>query len=384
MLTNVQGGNVRSALSWLSHEFAMRIWQAGAPPMGAANVCISPLSLYISLLMVGAGAEGQTKQELLALLGLGSASDGEIVEQFEKFRLDVFTVPEWMRDGHFAEWRQGSAIFCDISLPVNENFIGMCDRWFRTPIRRISFRHPESSHAMNAWAAEITTGRVNQLVPQVTPGCNLLVGSAVSFFDQWELPFSFEHSTYRPFYMSDGSQMRLEMMYRNGHQKYLETDHFQAVRLSYVDNRFCLYCFMPKPGASGGHILAAMAQPNWWKNFQETNLELWLPRFTLRLGTRYKEVLARAGAASLFIPCGNLTRIAPAHALPCLDDIVQQTYFRVDEVGPQTANDARRLQKASSLSAPRRTVSFDRPFLFLLRHEFAASPLYMGMVSRPE
>jgi len=117
-------------------------------------------------------------------------------------------------------------------------------------------------------------------------------------------------------------------------------------------------------------------------SFEETEVELFLPRFRMEYERELKDDLAALGMVDAFSPAeADLTRLSPIEGL-WISSVLQKALVEVTEEGTEAAA-ATVVIGVTSAPPPPVTVRADRPFLFFIRERLTGAILFVGKLAHP-
>ena len=345
------------------------------------NVFISPTSIATALAMTYNGAAGETKTAMAKALSLGDLS----LQESNQAHADLRQALERTEPGielHTANslWvRQGCA-FEQPFLQANQDCYG-------AKLAEMDFSRPGAADTINAWVREATKDRIEDIVESpLDPMTVLILINATYFKGDWQHPFEKRHTQDGPFTLPDGSQKPVPMMSQMEDFAYLRGKGFQAVSLPYGKGDMSMYVFLPDQGSSlaafCGSLNAAENWDAWMKEFHSTQVELKLPRFTLRYDTVLNAALSALGMGIAFDSRkADFSNMGPPPLW--ISKVRHKAFVQVDEKGTEAA--AATAVQMVGAAAPAAIVPFvvDRPFFWAIRDHDTGAVLFMGVVVDP-
>ena len=367
--------------------FAFDLYQALRAKDG--NLFYSPYSISLALAMTYAGARGQTEQQMASTLHflldqdslhpafnrlateLASRGEGAAGKDEQGFRLNIANAL-WGQEGY-----QFLAEFLDI-LATD----------YGAPLQFLDFANdPEAARiTINDWAAEETEGRIEDLIP---PGVidtltRLVLANAIYFSAAWALPFEPEMTEDGPFYLLDGSEVKVPMMHQTKSLAYAEGEGYQAAELPYDGEELSMVILLPAKGdlEAFESALDASQVEAILKNLSYSQVALSLPKFEFESEFSLAETLAALGMPDAFTSDADFSGMTGNRELS-ITDVLHKAFVSVDEAGTEAA--AATAVVIGVTSAPAEPIPFtvDRPFLFLIRDLQTGTILFIGRVVDP-
>jgi len=350
-----------------------------------SNLFFSPYSLSTALAMVYAGARGETARQMAATLHypLPQEQLHPALDALD-LALSAANQPFTLTTAN-AAWAQQGYKFRPAYLDVLAANYGV-------GVRQVDFERDATREAarrtINDWAKERTNGKILDLI---TPGLlsadtRLVLTNAIYFKGDWVSPFPAAQTRPQPFTRADGSQVTVPMMRQRGAMVYAAGPDFQAVELPYKGERMRLVAILPAAGrladferSLDAARLAAILQAL----RPQEDVALVMPKFKLGTGYKLEEVLPALGMRDVFDPDkADLSGMSEPDQAPLfLAHVVHKAFVAVDEKGTEAA--AASAAIAEAVSAPRLSVVFDRPFLFLIRDADTGVILFLGRLADP-
>ena len=365
------------------------------------NLFYSPYSLYTAMGVVYAGAAGNTAAEFEDVMGIGAPPD-----QFHQNlnSLDLTLLNDSVRPGGEDGEEAGSrptlsvanGLWIQDGLEVLPGFLNTVTANYGIGLAQLDFRNSpdEAAAAINQWVDEATQSKIMQVISRdaITDDTSLVVTNAVYFKGDWEDQFEEEETTDQPFYLLDGQEVQVPMMFQVNNYGWQVDDGYQAVELPYKGNRFTMLVVMPDEGtfesleeSLTGERLQAITNNLGWGE-----VILRMPRFKLEHSFSAKEGLQALGITDAFEkgsadfrPIAERMNGVPIEGI-WIEDAVQKAFVEVNEEGSEAAA-ATAFSVGVEDSEPPQPIeiTIDRPFIFLLRHSDTGAVLFMGRVLDP-
>jgi len=346
------------------------------------NVFISPASVLFALSMAASGAAGETRDEMLAGLGLKGwktddldAACGTLLRWLEKgeagVELDVAN-SAWLRQG----------------VPFHAAYGNRLEDAYNAKAEVIDFNSPKALEKINDWVKDRTRGKISNAGPNaIQPLDVLFLINAVYFKGAWKKKFEKSQTREQPFHLSNGKSKTLKFMRRTGHYEYAEAEGYQALRIPYGEkDRIALYVFLPKEGVTLGRLQDQLASlgPKWRMGLDGNSVEVELPRFTLEFGTALKPVLMALGMKQAFGKQADFSGMSPMGKEVLISEIHHKAFVDVNEEGTEAAA-VTTVGVAAKSAAPMKPIVFkvDRPFFCAIVDDTTGAILFTGSIVDP-
>lgn len=340
---------------------------------GGGNVVTSPLSASVLLAMLAAGAQGETGQQFVDVLGLEDTHDTRYAALLRQ-----------VVDTDDVEVSLANALWAGV--PLRDDYRALARQTFDATIESAPLGDQSTADAIDDWVRDQTNDRIDGIAKELglpNAAATVVLANAVYFLGEWTTAFDPEDTTDEPFTLPGGEAVDVPMMHASPEtplEASLEGD-MAVVRLPYGDEgRFALEVFLPPPDQDLGAFLDGFDAQQWADATAAlrptTDLALSLPRFELTGTSPLDDVLQELGLADAFGSGADFGAMGP---VGWLDTVVQKTFIRVDEAGTEAAAVT---GGAMETSIPP-SVIVDRPFAFTISDQQTGAILFLGTVTDP-
>lgn len=356
---------------------------------GGENVFFSPFSISSALAMTAAGARGETAGQIAAALDLSEGA-GQLSDAFLSLDTQLAAA---RKDSPGLAFSVANALFPQQAFAVQPAFLETVRARFKGEAKPLDYqRDPEAARrTINTWVAEQTASRIQDLIAPglLTPMTRMTLVNAIYFKGQWATPFDVKLTRPAPFAGTGDVTVQAPLMQRRGKMQYAEIGGIQAVDLPYAGNRFSMLVLLPAPGRPLADIakqVKAGGLREWRAKLEETDVTLFLPRFTCTWEIECTRTLAAMGMTDLF-DAGkvDLSGIAGKPGDLVVSAVVHKAFVDVAEEGTEAAAATGVVMKMTAFRPPERQVVFraDRPFAYFICEQATGCVLFAGVVVRP-
>lgn len=358
---SVEAQNPFSAGELLGFELLNRLYQSGE------NCVLSPSSLAIALGMAQEGAQGETLEQLLAVIG---ATD------FDPSALASAGVVS------------ANAVFTAEDMPLKQTFIDTLNAKYAAEWFAIDDQLVEK---VNAWAQENTDGLIDPLLSQ-TPAADtgMLLINAIAMDADWVNPFA-ESGTVEEAFHTPSGDVNLQMMHQTDLFKYVEKDGVQIISLPYANSNLEMWIALPaEEGVEGMQMvelletLAREGSLYLESDANETKVELSMPKLDIASSVTLKEALTSLG---LTVPFSGEADFSGMSDTPlCMDEVMQKVRVQVDEAGTKAAASTvivMPMMAAPGMQAEAKIMNVNRPFVLAVTDSVSGAVCFAGVVENP-
>ena len=363
------------------------------------NVFFSPYSISQLIAMAFAGAGGETERQMADALRYTlpkdrlhpafAGLDGELRSRSEN------TAPSYDSDEDNIAFRLNiaNAVWGQEGYKFHGDYLNTLKENYEGELRLLDFTSgPEESRGIiNDWVAEETEDKIKDLMPEgsIDSFTRLVLTNAIYFNGGWRNPFFEESTEERPFYLLDDKKIEVPMMTgrsADGLYSYASGKGFQAVGIPYASYGMSMIAFLPDKGKLDDLENSMTAGTLDGLEWERRDVTLNMPRFEFRSQFSLEGTLAGMGMPDAFSEAADFSGMTDETSL-YISVVVHEAFVSVDEEGTEAAAATGGVARPTDASTPVPlepiTVTFDRPFIFLIRDEPTGTILFLGRVMDP-
>ena len=226
-------------------DFCVRLFQEGG--VEGENVLISPVSVLYALAMAANGAQGDTLEQMEAVLGL------PLLELNEFCRAWLAALPE--EDGALSIanslWFRDSEM-----LTVEESFLEANALWYGADVYEAPFDDATVSD-VNAWVDYHTGGTIPVILEEIPENAMVYLVNALAFDGRWETPYREDQVRAGTFTREDGTVREAELMYST-EDWYLSDGKAQGFLKYYEGCDYAFAALLPPEGVPLADYIASL------------------------------------------------------------------------------------------------------------------------------
>lgn len=349
---------------------------------GTENVVYSPLNVYMALAMAAEITDGETRDQILELLG---AEDIETL----RWKAPAVWNAHYHQDGATSTVL-ASSLWLDERILYKEQAVKNLAENYYASTYQGDMQTTEMSDALRAWLNQQTGGLLEDSVQNVKfgPETVLALASTVYLREKWSDEFS-ERSTKKDIFHAPTGDVECDFMYRELDQNYYWADKFGATYKT-LKNGDCMWFILPDEGVSVDEVLADseltqfLAAEEKWENGKRVVIYFHLPKFDISSDLDLKEALEELGITNLFTSGeADFSPISDELPFAYVGEVSHAARVAVDEEGV-TAAAYTEMPAPGAAPPPDDEIEFklDRPFIFAITgHD--GLPLFVGVVNQP-
>ena len=363
---------------------------AGALLSDAAdkNVVYSPVNLYLALCMLAETADGNSRAQLLDLLGLKS------VEQAREAANELFR-------SLYTDSASGKTLLAN-SIWMNERF-----DYHQETIDNLTGKHFASAFraamgdkATDAAIASWINANTNNLLAdaagalETDPDTLLMLVSTLYFKGTWVDQFSDSATREDTFTAADGTKQKLDFMHTTENGTYYRGKNCTVASLPFHDGT-SMWFLLPDEGVSVSDALsagilsggsAAGETPFGITNAKQGNADIvWsVPKFDVDNSLDLIPALQSLGVTDVFTGAADFTPLTDLDAF--ISAVTHAARVKVDEEGCEAAAFtviSMECTSAMPVEHPKIEMNLNRPFAFLITGADGL-PLFLSVVNTME
>ena len=354
-------------------DFCVRLFQEGG--VEGENVLISPVSVLYALAMAANGAQGDTLEQMEAVLGL------PLLELNEFCRAWLAALPE--EDGALSIanslWFRDSEM-----LTVEESFLEANALWYGADVYEAPFDDATVSD-VNAWVDYHTGGAIPAILEEIPENAMVYLVNALAFDGRWETPYREYQVRAGTFTREDGTVREAELMYST-EDWYLSDGEAQGFLKYYEGCDYAFAALLPDETSSLEALLGSLTGETLadaLENAQNTPVETATPGFSSEYAAELSETLMGMGMADAFdgetADFSGMGRSALGNIY--INRVLHKTFIDVTPQGTRAGAATVVEMNAESAMEDVKQVYLDRPFAYMIVDTQYNIPLFFGVVT---
>ena len=354
-------------------DFAIRLFKQTNE--NGKNTLISPLSVLCALAMTANGAEGETREQMEAVLGMSVEelnlylySYINSLPQGEKYKLSVAN-SIWFTD--------------DDRFTVNQDFLQTNADYYGADIYKTPF-DKQTLKDINNWVKNETDNMIPKVLVDIPDAAIMYLINALAFEAEWTEIYEKNQVRDRTFTKEDGTKQDVELMYST-EGKYLEDENATGFIKYYKERKYAFVALLPNEDVTvseyinslDGESLAAMLT-----NAESRTVETAIPKFETEYDTEMSDILVAMGMSNAFnVAFADFSGIGDStEGGIYISRVIHKTYIQVGEKGTKAGAVTAIEMKDGSAGPPDevKQVYLDRPFVYMLIDCETNIPFFIG------
>ena len=343
------------------------------------NRAVSPLNIYIALAMLAECSDGQTRQQILDLLG---------TPDLETLR---GTVDDLWNDHYRADGLVTSLLAGSVWLDKDEVYDSAILDTLAQQYHASSFQgqmgDADYNEALQAWLNDQTGGLLEEQIGQIEtqPEDVLVLAATVYFKAPWRSKFNPSRNTQEIFHSPSGD-VTAEFMHSSSTGNYYWGDQFGAVFRS-LEGGGHMMLLLPDEGYTPEQLLQDPATLEFMlgisgrENSKHLIVNLSMPKFDVESKMQLVDALQSLGVTDVFDPA--LSDMPVVKGPAWVTNAIHGARVIADEEGVEAAAYTVIMTTGGTMP-PTEEVDFvlDRPFIFMIQTS-EGLPLFLGIVNQP-
>ena len=370
-----------SSVSGATDDYLRAVLPALLTAGEGENAVCSPVSVYMALSMLAEITDGDTRAQILSLLG------AESIEALRKTAEKVWAA-NYQNDGAVTSVLADSLWLSD-SLDYNSNTLArLADSYYASAFRG-EMGSETFNEALQSWINEQTGGLLKESADglSLAPETVIALASTIYFRAKWGSEFSKSATADGIFHAPDGDVTH-EFMHETMESTYYAADNFAAVG-KYLEGSGTMWFLLPDEGVTPEELLSdgavdfLLSRESTESKFM--TIDFSVPKFDVSADTELSAALRSLGVTDVFAAdTADFSPLMDNADGIALSQAKHAARVAIDEEGVIAA--AYTVMAAAGAAMPpdeRVEFTLDRPFLFAVTGESGAV-LFAGIVNTPD
>lgn len=343
------------------------------------NVILSPLSIESAFLMAANGANGETRKNILDVLG--QTEDISTINSNYKSLKSALDY-----QGDTTTFKMVNSVFWDENrIDVKDDFLKNMTKYYDAEQQNLDFADKKTVDIINKWVSDNTEERIKDILTNITGDDVLFLINALYFIGDWKFPFPVEGTFDNSFTKSDGTKIEVPFMNGEGFFDAFSNDDFQAVDLPFANTDFSMTFIMPKKQNIKDFIneFGLDDLEDLYKNkFFQLDVAIQLPKFELAYKIKLNKSLMTMGMNLPFDrDLADFSNLGSTGGPLFIGQAIHKTFLKVDEKGAEGAAVTVIGFVNTSVGG---FLSFNKPFMVVLKNHKTDSYVFMAKIGEPK
>ncbi len=346
------------------------------------NKACSPINIYMALAMLAETTDGESREQILALLG---SSD------LDALRTEASAVwnANYCDDGAVTSIL-ASSLWLNDQISFKQETMDALAQYYYASSYRGEMGSAAFDQALQDWIDQQTGGLLKEQASGLTMDKEtvLALATTIYFRAKWSGEFS-ERNTSTDTFHADNGDVTCDFMHQSGTNTYYWGDRFSAVAKS-LENSGAMWFLLPDEGVTPEELLADEQAMDFLLSGGESAenkyliVNLSVPKFDIASELDLTASLKKMGITDVFDPSVSDFSPMTDDAEAYLSQAKHAARVAIDEEGV-TAAAYTVMMAAGAAAPPEEEVDFtlNRPFVFAITGTDGL-PLFAGIVHQPQ
>ncbi len=356
-------------------DFALRLFLAGQQE--GENTLLSPLSVLCALAMTANGAQGETREQMEQVLGM----DVEMLNGY------LYTYIRNLEKNSALHLANSIWFTDDERFTVNGDFLQTNADYYGADLYKTPF-DDAACQAINDWVKEETHGMIPRILDRIPPNALMYLVNALAFEAKWEEVYMDVQVREGQFTTEDGQKRSVDFMGSMEHA-WLETDKATGFMKYYDGRQYAFAALLPGEGVTVQELLDSLTGAELHELLthpKDAYVETRLPKFETGFDTELSEVLSAMGMPAAFNDSqADFSALGHSDAGNIyISRVIHKTFISVAEEGTRAgAATVVEIADGAMLIEDQKTVTLDRPFVYMLVDVETGTPFFIGTMMDP-
>ena len=344
------------------------------------NYMFSPFSVKMALMMAANGASENTRDEILKVTQVDNIDEynKKTVNMLDSYsKTDILNV-----NVSNSIWINSDKTSQKFSNQYKEKLL----KYYNATSDTVTEKTAVSR--INGWVNEKTKGKIPAIINEKNADFWAMLVNAVYFKGNWMHEFNIQATKKDIFTSNDGTKTEVDFMNRTGWMKYSGSDGVTVVELPYLNRENVFddngnYVETKNSDVNMSmYIIMSEKELNPQQTLDETILtqqyiRLSLPKFKIEYANSITDILKTMGIKKAFTSDAEFDNMFDKGNM-WIDSVVHKTYINVDEQGTEAAAVTGLGMGGSSMPPEPVSVSFNKPFSFVIKDNTNGEILFVG------
>ena len=361
-----------------NNKFALELFAKLQSTKG--NLFFSPYSISTALAMAHAGACNETESQMAGVLHY-PVSVNRRTDSTSKSSLDrqqfassfgniIKDLNDRGRKGGYT-LTVANALWGQKDYGFLQKFLELIKTSYDGRLNEVDFitAAETARKTINAWVEKKTNDKIKNLIGEgiLDSMTRLVLTNAIYFKGNWARQFKENRTQDAPFTLADGHKIDVATMNQKAEFGYMETDTFQVLELTYVDDELSMVILLPKKLDALDEFEKTLTPENltqWLAKIHKREVVVFVPKFKMTSQFSLASVLKSMGMKDAFSSNADFSGINGKRDL-FISAVIHKAYVEVNEEGTEAAAATGVVMKLTSVGpAPIPVFRADHPFLF--------------------
>ena len=367
-----------------NNEFAFDFYNQLNAHVGQHNMMVSPLSLTQTMAMLANGADGDTKAELVKVLGFEGYSLEEMNAYYMNLNKGLLSVDK------ATKLSLANSFWINNQYTAIDSYKKTLQNSYDAEVQELPFDNTICAK-INQWAEENTYGCIKKVVNKSNINSNTVMAllNATYFKGIWKDKFKEKNSFKGNFTAPDKSSFVEYMKQESFEANVYEDKDCKLIELPYGNEAFSMVVILPNEEITLDKLMQNVDADRWQSWMEQlsfhTNVLVQLPKFTgkYEYNENLKQTLIEMGVVDAFSKHdADFSQMTETQVF--VNFIKQSSFIEVNEEGTEAAAVVYIGENVSDSGMKVFEFKATRPFFYAIKEKSTNAILFMGKVTNPK
>lgn len=339
--------------------------------------CCSPVSASIFLSMIANASTGESHKQILSALHTADLSTLNTLNAKLLHYLPC--------EKYGSSLKINNRFWIANRFNVPSDFVSTMQNVYNGGVEYVDFSNEATVPAINQWVYDNTNGLIRSILSgewEKYINTPMVCANTVYFIGVWRREFKKEDTKDDIFYGSKGN-CPIKMMHQEKETDYAANEKFQLLSKDFKMAYNVAEFYLPAEGMDireAVRLLTPEMQQSLRGSLENCMVNLSLPSFKTEKNTDFATIMNKMGVDMSNV---DLSAINMGNG-PVFTN--QQTSLKVDEKGAEFSASTYRITTSTGEDPEYKliTISFNRPFIYIIRNRVTNTILLAGVVANPK
>ena len=367
-----------------NNEFAFDFYNQLNAHVGQHNMMVSPLSLTQAMAMLANGADGDTKAELVKVLGFEGYSLEEMNAYYMNLNKGLLSVDK------ATKLSLANSFWLNNQYTAIDSYKKTLQTYFDAEVQELAFDNTIYA-IINRWVEENTYGCIKNMLYEGDINNSIVMAllNATYFKGVWKNKFKKKNTFKGNFEAPDKSSFVEYMKQERLEANVYEDKECKLIELPYGNEAFGMVVVLPNEELSLDELTQSVDADKWQSWMEQlsfhTNVLVQLPKFTgkYEYNENLKQTLIEMGVVDAFSKHdADFSQMTETQVF--VNCIKQSSFIEVNEEGTEAAAVVYIGENVSDSGMKVFEFKATRPFFYAIKEKSTNAILFMGKVTNPK
>ena len=351
------------------------------------NTLVSGYSAAQALAMTANGADGNTLDEMMKVIG-GGMNTYDLNTGMAAFKNS-------QPNNEYCKLLTANSIWYtnDTSRFIaDKNFLLKNKSYYDAEIYAAPMDDNTVSD-LNNWVSEHTDKMIPEIIKEFVPDTVMALVNAVTFDAKWISPYTDVRNKTGYFTSADGKKQDAEVLCEKDGMRYLEDKEATGFVKFYGGGDYAFAAILPNEGISADDYVKGLTTKkfvdlmNSHEAHPSAEVETQMPKFSVDYGKSLIDVLKAMGIKDAFDGnTADFSKMGKSQNGLCIGEVIQKTHIEVDDEGTKAAaaTIVEMLECCAPMYKEEKKVILNRPFVYAIVDTETNIPVFMGTLNTLE